>query len=208
MQSLNMATTSREDFGKGAARRLRRAGMTPCVIYRDGATPLDVAVDPTLLQLGFTRTGDRNTLVKLDVAGKEHICLVQEVQRHPAKRNILHVDFYEVRMEEEVVVKVKVVPEGRAAGEAVGGHVMVLRRTVDVRCLPADIPGQLSIDVSPLEVGDVVTVESLIAPKGATLLFESNFNLLVCEGARAELEAEEVVDEEDEEDEESAESDE
>ena len=83
----------------------------------------------------------------------------------------------------------------------------MLRRTVDVRCFPADIPGQLSIDVSPLEVGDVVTVDSLIAPKGATLLFESNFNLVVCEGARAELEEEAVVAEEDEEGEESPESD-
>ena len=114
MQSINLETNERTEYGKGAVRRLRRTGFATAVIYRDGNLPISIAVDPGVLQLAFNRTGDRNTLVKLDVGGNEHVCLVKEVQRHPVQRTILHVDFYELRMDQEVEVKVKVVGNATA----------------------------------------------------------------------------------------------
>jgi len=196
MQSINIETNARSEYGKGAVRRLRRTGFTPAVIYRAGNVPISIAVDPTVLQLGFTRTGDRNTLVKLDVDGNEHVCLVKEVQRHPVQRTILHVDFYELRMDEELEVKVKVVPEGRAIGEELGGRISLLARSVDVRCLPENIPGELLVDVTKLDVGDVVTVAQLTSPDGATLLFEEDYNVLVCLGRPLEEELEEEIEDE------------
>ena len=188
MQSINMETSARGDFGKGAVRRLRRTGHAPAVIYRDGNMPINIAIDSAALQLGFNRTGDRNTLVKLDVDGNEHVCLVKEVQRHPVARTILHIDFYELRMDEEVFVKVKLVTEGRAVGETLGGRVSLLARAVDVRCLPENIPGEIVVDVTPLNVGDIVTVSALTAPENTEFCFEHDYNVVTCVGKRVDLE--------------------
>ena len=83
MSTIEMSVAAREGTGKGVARKLRRSGVVPAVIYRGGNTPTKISIDPNALTLAFERSGNPNTLVKLDVDGSSFTCLVREVQRHP-----------------------------------------------------------------------------------------------------------------------------
>ncbi len=200
MDAIKLAVEPRTETGKGAARKLRRAGLVPAVLYRDGAEPALFGVNPKELDLSLRRTANRNTLFSLEIGGQTRACLIKEFQRHPVSRRFLHVDFYEVLEDSELVVAVRVEPVGRAEGTKLGGTMQVLRRTLDVRCLPADIPESIKVDVTPLEVGDLIRVSAIEPPAKATLLFEIDFNVVTVVGKR--VEEEEIEDEEDEEGEE------
>ncbi len=203
MQVIKLAVEPRTETGKGAARKLRRKGMCPAVLYRAGNEPVLFAFDPEELEFAIRKRGDRNSLFQIELDGDTRVCLIKEFQRHPVSRRLRHMDFFEVLADQAVVVKVRVEPLGRAEGTKLGGSLNVLRRTLDVRCLPAHIPASIQVDVTPLNVGDFVRVAEFQAPENTTILFESNFNVISCVGKRLELE-----DLEDDEDEEGAEGEE
>ena len=123
MEAINLGVEPRTGSGKGSARKVRSGGRIPAVVYRAGGEPIEVALDPSEIEYAMRRTGNRNTLFRLEVGGVSRVCLVKEAQRHPTSRRLLHVDFYEVRADEPVVVKVRLEPTGRAAGTRKGGAV-------------------------------------------------------------------------------------
>jgi large subunit ribosomal protein L25 len=188
MQVIKLAVEPRTETGKGAARKLRRTGMVPGVLYRDGNEPLMFAFDAEELESSLRKRGDRNALIEVAVEGDKRICLIKDFQRHPLSRRIRHMDFYEVLEDRMMVVKVRVEPLGTAAGTKLGGQLNVLRRTLDVRCLPIHIPTSITFDVSELEVGDFVRVAQIEVPDNTTILYESNFNVLSVEGKRLSTE--------------------
>ena len=198
MQVIKLAIEPRTETGKGAARKLRRGGRCPAVLYRDGNQPVMFSFDPEEFEFVLRREGNRNTLFQLDLDGGSRVCLIKDFQRHPVSRRFRHVDFYEVLADVEVVVKVRVEPVGRAAGTKLGGQLNVLRRTLDIRCLPAHIPANIPHDVTLLEVDDFVRVSEIAVPENATILFESDFNVLTVLGKHFEEEDELDEDEEEE----------
>ena len=103
MATVNLNASSRLGTGKGVARKIRRNGLVPASIYRDGKEPSLITIDPNTLTLAFEKTGNPNTLVNISVEGDEKTCLVKEVQRHPVTGVIWHVDFYSVKDDEEIV---------------------------------------------------------------------------------------------------------
>ncbi len=196
MATVSLQADQRDAFGKGAARKIRAAGRIPAVLYRAGQQPVHISLDPNELELSFKRTGNRNTLVDIGVGGGNHLCLVREVQRHPVSQLLEHVDFYEVATEEEVDVKVKVTTVGTAPGESLGGKVQIMRRDLQLRCRPADIPDALAVDVSELNVGDIIKAGDITLPKDSTLLTDVNMNVVTVTAKRVVAE---VVEEDDEE---------
>ncbi len=186
MQVIKLAIEPRTETGKGAARKLRRDGRVPAVLYRDGNAPVMFSFDPEEFEHALRHGANRNSLFSLEVEGEDRICLIKDFQRHPVSRRIRHMDFYEVVADQPVLIKVRVNPLGRAEGTKLGGRMTLLRRTLDVRCLPVNIPAAIDVDVTPLNIGDTIRVSSIVAPENAEILFESDFNVVIVLGKVAE----------------------
>lgn len=173
------------DFGKGSARSLRRDGRIPAVIYAEGGEATHVHIDPEVLVKAFRKSGNPNMIVQLDIEGEIVPCLVRETQRHPVNRRLLHVDFLRCSSGNKVLVPVRVERIGRAAGEALGGKIQLIRRTINVRCEYDNIPATIQADVSGLEVGDMIKASECIVPEGVELVFDHDFNIITLYGKRA-----------------------
>lgn len=184
MNTVSLKTEARENFGKGAARKLRAKGRVPALVYRHGESPRHISVDPHELTTIFRKSGDFNTLVALEQGGETQTCLLKATQKHPVTRELLHVDFYEVSADQKVVVDVALEPTGKALGQAMGGKVQRLARTVKVRCLPADIPAIFNIDVTPLDIGDMLQVTDVTVPSGCELVYDNVYHVVAITGRR------------------------
>lgn len=184
MESISLNATVREDFGKGAARKFRRKGLLPVVVYREGSGALPLTIASDELEAIFRKTQNRNTLIKLEAGKDSRVCLVKEVQRHPVSQQLWHVDFYEVSESETVEVIVKVTTVGTAIGTKMGGKLRIVRRTVKVVCKPEDIPAQVELDVSSLNVGDILRVSAVEPPSGCKIVYNHDFNIVTVVGKR------------------------
>ncbi len=191
MDTTTLAAEPRTDFGKGAARKLRASGRVPALAYRAGGEPLHFSLDPREVKLAYQRSGNPNLLVSVDVGGKALTLLLKDAQKHPVSRSLLHLDFFEVKADEKVEIDVPVRAAGRAAGERLGGRVRVLRPSLKLSCLPADIPATVQVDVTAMEVGDMLDVDELVPPERCELLFKHRFKVITVVGKRIEEEAEE-----------------
>ena len=184
MDAVSISAEARADFGKGAARKLRAAGRIPVVIYRAGGAAQHVSIVPSELEGVFRRTNNRNTLLAVDAGGATRTCLVKEVQRNPLSQNIIHLDLYEVDAQEAVRVEVNLVPTGTAVGVRMGGRLRTIRRTVDVVCKPADIPREIGVDVTDLEVGRFLKLSQIEAPANTSFPYAHDFNIYTVVGKR------------------------
>ncbi|HLS91438.1 MAG TPA: 50S ribosomal protein L25, partial [Limnochordia bacterium] len=154
MTRLAINVQRRTESGKGAARRLRREGKVPAVVYGRKIGNINLAVDAGALNR-LLAGGGATALVDLIIDGEQtQTALIREVQRQPDRDEVLHVDFHAVDMDQEVVVQVPVVLVGEDQRESDGGIVTQLLRELEVTCLPADIPERIEADVSGLRVGD------------------------------------------------------
>ncbi len=189
MNAITLSVDPRGDFGKGAARKLRRDGRIPALIYSKGQEPTHIAVDPHELSHLFQKSGNPNTLLNLQVGdGEAHLCLLKSAQKHPVSRALVHVDFYRVDPDREVRVEVPVRPVGKSEGERLGGRLRILRHTMPFWCKPADIPAAIEIDVTDLAVDEFLRSSQIPAPEKTRAAFDTDFNVIVVIGKRAELE--------------------
>jgi large subunit ribosomal protein L25 len=160
----------RDDYGKGFARRLRAAGRIPAVLYGHDQDTVPLSVDAREMSHALHTTAGFNVLVDLMVDGTEHLVLPREVQQNHVKGQIVHVDFLAVSRTEKIQVDVEVIAVGDAPGVKQGGVVDHHLREVAVECFPQDVPEHLEADISGLELGDMLHVSDLVAPKGVTIL--------------------------------------
>lgn len=179
-----LAAEVRNDLGKGSARKIRAAGKIPAVIYSNGKEATSLTVDPAALDEVFRKTRNRNTIVHLEVDGKAIPALVKASQRHPVTRNLLHVDFYEVGGDQKVTVMVPLEGVGRPAGALLGGRLRLIRRTIQARCDWDKIPETFAVDITPMEIGDMVKASEIPTPEGVEVLFDNDFNVLTVYGKR------------------------
>ncbi len=163
MEAILEATT-RDSIGKNEARRTRRQGKVPAVLYGgDGAEAVPISVEPrALLKILHSESG-ANTLISLKLAGAgDTRVLVKEYQLDPITHQILHADFYRVAMDRMLQVTVPVVVRGEAPGvKQQGGILEFVHRELDIECLPADIPENIVIDVSGLMLHQGVRVRDI-----------------------------------------------
>lgn len=168
MAELVLAAKERGETGKGAASRLRRAGFLPAVVYGKALGNLPVQVETKEVEKILARAGEKS-LIRLriqDGQAREYSTLIREIQRHPVKRDLVHIDFYQISLEEDLVTEVPVLLEGEPPGVKAGGVLQHSARTVEVECRPADLPAELILDISSLGLGEVARVADLPVPPG------------------------------------------
>ena len=164
-----LTTETRTDTGKNAVRRLRRRGMIPGVVYGDsgdgrGRDAIAVSVDPSVLTRILRSDTGVNTIIGLSVdsAGETQV-LIKDYQVHPLNHQLLHVDFLRVAMDQVLTVTVPIELTGEAEGVKIqGGLIDFVQREIALECLPTEIPEHLTIDVSPLVIGQGVRVRDLL----------------------------------------------
>ncbi len=194
--TLNLRT--RRDSGKGVARRLRRAGRVPGVIYGGGEEPVLVSMEAREALLLFQSISVENTILNLMVEDRDaERALVREVQVHPYRTTLLHVDFLRVRRGVAIEVHVPVHMAGVPAGARDGGVLEHILHDITVKCVPSRIPEAIEVDVSHLELGDVLRVADLEMPEAVENLADPQQAVCAVSMPREpELEEEEEVVEE------------
>lgn len=174
----------RQEAGKGAARKLRASGMIPAVMYSGGNEGRQLSVDPVAINNIFRKTKNRNTILHVAVDGASSPALVQEAQRHPVSRELLHLDLYALTPGQRVTVKVPLIAVGRPKGAEVGGRAQIVRRDVRISCPWESIPEQLEIDVSPLDVGDTLMSTDIQLGEGVRVETDRPYLAARCVGRR------------------------
>ena len=190
-QTVALGAQRRSDSGKGAARQLRLSGRIPAVIYGHGRAPESLSISAADLKRALTGVEVSTAVFDLDVEGAGVKALVREIQRHPFKADILHVDFYEIHAGEKLTLQLSVHLVGSPDGVRNGGGVLdQALREITIRVLPKDIPDRFDVDVTELRVGQSLHVRDLSIPD-VEILTEGNKT--VCSVVAPKIEAEEVV---------------
>jgi large subunit ribosomal protein L25 len=170
-QIVQLSAEKRTDNGKGAARAMRRGGRVPAVIYGRGRDPVSLAVNGTELGRLLEKIHPESTIVELTVEGATVKTLIREVQRHPVRPGIVHVDFYEIHAGERIRVEVPIHCTGIPDGvRNQGGTLDQVIRNVAISVLPADIPERVELDVTALTIGKSLHVSDLHVPNAEILM--------------------------------------
>ncbi|MBI4934132.1 MAG: 50S ribosomal protein L25 [Actinobacteria bacterium] len=193
MSTSTLVAQSRTATGSAAARRMRAEGHIPAVIYGLGMDPLSVSVERRDLRLALSGAAGVNTVLSLEVGGKKYPAVVKELQRHPIKRTVSHIDFLTVNMNEELTVHVPLRLEGEAkAVAAEGGLVDPSVDSIEVSCTPANIPNEFVIDITDMQPHDIIRLADLPMPAGVTALGDPDMpvvTILITAAATAEADA-------------------
>jgi len=174
MDQIELNVTRRESDGKSAARRLRRQGMVPAIIYGKGFDAQPVAVEARELARLFAAGLHGTSLLRLHLDGKASrnspLVMIKEVQRNPLTGQLLNVDFHKISLTEKVTAQVPIVLQGESPAMRLGGTLEHLLREVEVECLPTEIPDHFEVEVSHLEMGHSIHVRDLAVPSGVTVV--------------------------------------
>ncbi len=155
--------------GSSDSRRLRAEGKIPAVVYGHGMDPLSVSVDRRELRQALSGAAGMNTILDLTVDGAVYPTLIKDIQRHPVKRSVQHIDFIQVNLNEEIVVSVPIHLVGEAKDvESHNGLVDLAMQELEVRTTPRSIPDGITIDVSTMTMDSVIRVEDIPLPAGVT----------------------------------------
>ena len=195
MENIELKAQTRETTGDGPAKALRRNGRVPAILYGRNNEPQKLSIDTheweTLLKGG----GIGHNIINLDIEGAKgaKAAMVKEMQTNPLSQKILHIDFYEVDMTRKIRVNVPVTTTGKSVGVELGGMLQIIRRELEVYCLPNAIPDVITIDITELEVGDSVHVNDIKTDEGVEIPHDVNFTVLTILSPKKE--AEEAVEE-------------
>jgi large subunit ribosomal protein L25 len=162
----------RDAQGKGASRRLRRADKVPAILYGGHREPRALAIDHTKLMLMLDNERFYSTIINLRVGDLEQAAILKDVQRHPAKNAVVHVDLQRVLEDEKIRITVPLhfKNQGAAPGVKAGGVVSHLRNDVEVSCLPKDLPEYVDVDLGSLEINQMLYLSDLNVPEGVELI--------------------------------------
>ena len=170
MKQVKIKTQIRDEAGKKNARALRREGNIPAVVYKGGQETLSISlVEKELIHALRTSAGE-NVIINLQIGDKNKkdqnkTVIIKEIQHHPIKDNILHVDFHEISLTEAITVKVPIETKGEAVGvKRDGGILEHMLWELEIECLPTEIPEKIEVDIDKLEIGDAIYVKDLVVP--------------------------------------------
>ena len=172
MAEIVISATNRADRGKNAARRLRRRGLVPGIVYGGKGENLAVAVDPKALQRVLRSEAGRNAILKLSIADHGSTnAILKNWQVDPVKESFLHADFYRIAMDVAIRVTVPIHVVGEARGVKVDAGILELViREIEVECLPGDIPERIALDVSDLGINQSLRVSDVPIPAKVKVL--------------------------------------
>ncbi|MFZ9992019.1 MAG: 50S ribosomal protein L25 [Opitutales bacterium] len=180
MKQLTLNVTSRALHGRGPARRLRVEGSIPAIIYGKSGNQ-SVAVKQEAFRDLMRAKGNAASLINLDLDGKKMLSLIKEFQRHPITQKFLHIDIMEIDPNSPMTAAIPVRAVGEAYGvKTDGGTLAIVSQTINVRCLPKDLPEFIEIDVTELKVNESIHVGEVKAPQGITFPGDPKRVVIVC----------------------------
>ena len=190
MASASLSAETRTDSGKGVARKLRAAGRVPGIVYGHGREPQSLSVVARDLDKLLSSIAVSSTVVELGLAGATTKTLIREIQRHPFKKMIMHIDFQELVAGEKVIVDLPLVFVGVPEGVRLSGALLEqILHTVEVRVDPASIPNHIDVDVSHLAMGHSLHIRDLNLPEGVEVLSDEDATICAVIAPRAAVEA-------------------
>lgn len=199
MEKIELQATVRKSVGNGPARVLRRAGQIPAVLYGRKIEPVLLSVNTKDLEQILKKGSFGQVILNLVIQNGKKVtrsAIIKELQTHPVSGNLIHIDFYEVDMKRQIKVMVPVVTTGKAVGIEEGGLLNIVRRELEVFCLPGDIPEAIEIDISELGIGDSIHLEDVPLGENVEVVTDVNYTVVTVLSPKVE---EEVVEEEEEE---------
>ena len=189
MSQTTLTANPRTGSGSPTARRLRAEGHIPGVLYGRGMEPISVTVERREFRLALSGPAGANTVLALQVGGTSYPAVVKEMQRHPIRRTVNHIDFLQVNMNEEITVHIAFRIEGESkAVAAAGGLVDPTVDSIEVSCTPTDMPNEFVIDVSDMQPDTVIRLSDIPMPKGVTALGDPDMAVVTVLTTAAEVE--------------------
>jgi large subunit ribosomal protein L25 len=168
-KQVKLSARPRLQAGRNAVKQVRARGAVPAVIYGAHETPANLEVDRKAIETVLAHAASEHVLVELDIDGASKLSIIQEVQHHPVRGDILHIDFHAVSATETVTSEVPVESVGESVGvKTHGGLLQQQVRALEIECLPQNLPDFIKVDVSALEIGQSIHVKDLVLPQGVT----------------------------------------
>ena len=218
MAHVALTAQPRKETGKGAARTLRRQALIPAVFYGPEVDPVHLSLNYRDLEKLIKTGAGENVIIDLAIETGEsslsHRAMLKEIQQDPVKQTILHVDLYEISMDKKIEVEVPITLTGTPKGVSEGGILQQVTRTLEISCLPDNIPDAFELEVTELDIGDSLHVSDLRIPQDVEVLVEEELTIATVvpptkveeiepevpeeEEEREEVEAEEVAETEEE----------
>ncbi len=197
-ETVTLSAERRQEAGKGAARKLRAGGRVPAVIYGSGRETESLSLQSAEFDRILQRIAGGSTIIDLQVEGTEVRVLIREIQRHPTRKTVTHVDFLEVHAGEALTLEVPLALVGTPDGVRNGGGVLEqFLREIEIEVLPKDIPERVKVDVEALTIGDSLHVAD-ITVENAKILTDSTTTICTVVPPRVEAEPTEGIEEEEE----------
>jgi large subunit ribosomal protein L25 len=186
MASATLSATLRHDTGKGVARKLRQNGEIPGVIYGHGRESQSLTINAREFERLISRVAAASTVIELDLGGTTARSLIREIQRHPFKKLIMHVDFQEVVAGEMVTLKCPIVYVGTPYGVRTEGGVLdQIMHELTIMALPSQIPDHINVDISDLHVGKSIHVSDLTLPEGIKVVDDASATVCIIQASKA-----------------------
>ncbi len=187
-KQVKLSARPRTDVGRNSVKQLRTRGAVPAVVYGHKDQPSNLEINQREISALLAHAVGENILVELDIAGATKLSLIQEVQHHPVRGEILHVDFLEVAMDEVLHTEVPVEPTGEADGvKNYGGLLEHSLRSLAIECLPKDLPEIIRVDVSALGLNQSIHVRDLILPEGVKATSDADLTVFIVAEPKTEV---------------------
>lgn len=181
MATASLSAKTRTGLGTGDARKLRQNGEVPAVIYGHGREPQSLTINTREIDRLLGQYSAGSTVIELNIDGTVAKTLIREIQRHPVRRTIVHLDFQQLVAGEKITVSIPLKFVGTADGvRHSGGILEEIMHVVHLRVDPAEIPGHIEVDVTPLTIGHSIHVRDLKLPAGVTVLDDAGATVCVC----------------------------
>jgi large subunit ribosomal protein L25 len=176
MSETVLTATSGRSTGSASARRQRGVDSIPAVVYGKGMDPISISVERRDLRLALSGSAGMNTILDLKVDGNVYPAIVKDMQRHPVRRTVQHIDFIQISLNEQIVVSVPLRLEGHSKAVADGGGLVDLdRNELEISTTPRNIPDEIVIDITDMDMDSTITIGDLTLPNGVTAIGDEDW---------------------------------
>jgi len=194
LEILELKATKRQRTGRGESRMLRQGGRIPAILYGPDTQSVPLSVNEHEFETLLKNAKSSQQLIKIDTGdGVQQSAMIKELQTKPVTGKFVHVDFYKVDMNRKVRVRVPVILKGKSKGVELGGLLQIIRRRLEILCLPLEIPEFIEIDITDLDVGDSIHVKDIVLKDGLEIPPDVNFTVITVLAPKKEVVEEEVA---------------
>ncbi len=204
MKLVELKTKSRKMTGNGPARVLRRNNEIPAILYGRNRDTVKLSINNKELELAIKESSSKQVFVDLILENENSettkvLAMIKDLQRHPTKHTFLHVDFYQIDTNRQIKIKVPVNVIGKSKGVEKGGLLQIIRREIEIKCLPLETPTSIDLDIADLEIGDAIHVQDIPLTGRMEIVADVNYTVVTVLSPKADDEDEATSESEEEE---------